>query len=146
MEMAHMGYGFGLGFLNFIGTILFFVLLFGVLRMFMFGRSWQGGHMGRRHWKRMKYAGGPWARGDARDDGALETARERYAKGEISKEQYEAIKSGLEAQEAKESHDDGRGWQGWWNRDNALETARVRFAKGEISLEEYQAIKKGLES
>lgn len=146
MEMAHMGYGFGLGFLNFIGTILFFVFLFGVLRMFMFGRGWHGGHMGRKYWKRMKYAGGPWAQGRdwlKGDDGALETARERYAKGEISKEQYDAIKAGLETEQAKESHED---WRGFFRRDDALEVARVRFAKGEITLEQYEAIKKGLES
>jgi len=133
----HVGYGFGLGFLNFIGTILFIVFLFWVFRWFVFGRGWRGRHWGR-GWRGMKYAGGPWSGGS---DDAVETARERYARGEITKEQYEAIKAGLEKERYSEAQED---WRGFWKRDQALEVARVRFAKGEISLEEYQAIKKNL--
>lgn len=139
MEMMHMGWGFGLGFLNFLGTILFFIFLFWVFKAFVFGRGWRGGYG--RGWRHMKSAGGPWGR----SDDATEAARERYARGDISKEQYEAIKTGLESEKSRESHDDWRDWRGFWNRDKALEVARVRFARGEISLEEYQAIKQGLE-
>ena len=138
--MMHMGYGFGLGFLNFLGTILFFIFLFWLLKAFVFGRGWRGGHRG---WRHMKYAGGPWGRGS---DEAAETARERYAKGDISKDQYEAIKTGLGAEKSQETHDNWRDWRGFWDRDKALEVARIRFAKGEITLEEYEAIKRGLES
>ena len=138
-SLMHMGYGgFGLGFLNFIGTILFFIFLFWLFKMFAFGRGWRGG----KPWKHMKYAGGPWARGEWKgSDDAVETARERFARGEISKEQYDAIKSGLEAEKAKEGEHD---WRSFWKRDEALELARLRFARGEIGLEEYEAIKKGL--
>jgi putative membrane protein len=135
----HMGYGFGLGFLNFIGTILFFIFLFWLFKMFAFGRGWRGG----KPWKQMKYAGGPWGRGGwYKGEDAVETARERFARGEISKEQYDAIKAGLDAEKSMEA--DGHDWRSFWKRDDALEVARVRFAKGEISLEEYRAIKQAL--
>lgn len=140
--------GFGLGFLNFIGTILFFVFMFKIFQMF----AGRGGSM-RGCMKGMKYAGGPWMQGGRRgwrgfegNDGAVEAARERYAKGEISKEQYDSIKTGLGAQEAQESHDDWRGMRRFFKSDDALEIARVRFAKGEITLEQFEALKKGLES
>jgi putative membrane protein len=149
--------GFGLGFLNFIGTILFFVLLFALLRMFLRGWKYSGmGHgPGSRGW------GGPWmARGmgrgwgrhgwggmmggwNGRDD-ALEAARERLAKSEITPEQFETIQKGLETRRQRDDEQPWRGWMG--GKDDALETARLRFARGEISAEEFEMIKKALEN
>ena len=95
----------------------------------------------------MRSARGPWGRGDwlRGGDEAMETARERFARGEVTKEQYEAIKTGLENERAADAREDWN-WRGWWNRDSALEIARMRFARGEISLEELEAIRRGLES
>jgi uncharacterized membrane protein len=144
--------GFGFGFLNFIGTILFFVLLFALLRMFLRGArysgmgrgGWGGPWMGGRHgWGRHGWGGmmGGW---NGRDD-ALETARERLAKSEITPEQFEAIKKGLETRRQRDEDQSWRGWMGG-SKDDALETARMRFARGEISAEEFEMIKKALEN
>ncbi len=148
--------GFGFGFLNFIGTILFFVFLFALLRMFLRGARYSG--MGRGGW------GGPWmARGmghggrhgpggmiggmmggwNGRDD-ALETARERLAKSEITPEQFEAVRKGLETRRQRDEEQGLRRWMG--GKDDALETARMRFARGEVSAEEFEMIKKALEN
>jgi uncharacterized membrane protein len=154
--MWHHGYamapmmGFGFGFLNFIGTILFFVFLFALLRMFLrgarysgMGRGWGGPWMGGRHgWGGRGWGGmiGGW---NGRDD-ALETARERLAKSEITPEQFEAIKKGLETRRQRDEEQGLRGWMS--SKDDALETARMRFARGEISAEEFEMIKKALEN
>ncbi len=154
--------GFGFGFLNFIGTILFFVFLFGLLRMFF--RGWRHAGMGRGGMGGNGW-GGPWmARGmgqgwgrhgwggmmggwNGRDD-ALETARERLARSEITPEQFETIKKGLETRRQREEN---QSWEQPWRglmggKDDALETARLRFAKGEISAEEFEMIKRALEN
>lgn len=146
--------GFGFGFLNFIGTILFFVFLFALLRLFFKGmrysamgrgpRGWGGPWMGRgmgHGWGRHGWGGmiGGW---NGRDD-ALETARERLARSEITPEQFETIKKGLET---RRQHEDEQPWRGWAGKDDALETARVRFARGEISAEEFEMIKRALEN
>lgn len=160
--MWHQGFGmapmmgFGFGFLNFIGTILFFVFLFALLRMFF--RGWRYAGMGRGP---RGGSGGPWmARGmghgwgrhgwgsmlgglNSRDE-ALETARERLAKSEITPEQFETIRKGLETRRQRD--DDEQPWRGWTGKDEALETARLRFARGEISAEEFEMIKRALES
>jgi uncharacterized membrane protein len=155
--MWHHGYamapmmGFGFGFLNFIGTILFFVLLFALARMFLRGARYSG--MGRGGWGGPwmggRHGGRGWAQGmmggwNGRDD-ALETARERLAKSEITPEQFEAVRKGLETRRQRDEDQGVRGWMGG-GKDDALETARMRFARGEISAEEFEMIKKALDN
>jgi putative membrane protein len=148
------GFGFGLGFLNFIGTILFFVALFALIRFFIKGaryagyRNWQGrGDWGRNDWKPGGWKNkAPWMsekfwaddKGGSRpdvDDEAMSVARERVAQGEITPEQFETIKQGLKV----DMSDSPLG-----RHDKAVHLARLRFAKGEISLEEFEAVKKVL--
>lgn len=128
MMIGYGGWGFGLAFLNFLGLLLFFVLLFWAFRFFVWGRP---------DWRRS-----PWRpmRGPLAGDEALEAARERFAQGEVSREEYGRIKAGLEKEQASDN------WKTFWHRDSALEVARLRFAKGEITLEEFEAIKKGLQN
>ena len=168
MEHAHAmghGMGFGLGFLNFLGTILFFVIAIWFLRTFIFGRRryGRGGP-----WSRFggRYGGhgrgrsrGGWSRWDGDgggEDEALKVARERFAGGKISAEEFSTIRSGLEAGSGGKSdeRDDpsfpdfselGDRFGGGWGRERALNIARTRFAKGEISQEEFEAVKKTLE-
>ncbi len=150
IALAH-GYAYGFNpfwaFFGFLFNLLFLVLFVAFILWLLKGfRRGRWGHA----WKRMRPAGGPWGRGDwfRGDDEAMETARERFARGEVTQEQYESIKTGLQnerAKEAREAREDWN-WKGWWHRDNALEVARMRFARGEISLEELEAIKRGLES
>lgn len=144
------GFGFGLGFLNFIGTILFFILIFMLIKFLIRGsryagyRNWQGrGDWGKSDWGRR---GPPWmsekfwmdkkenARPDV-DDEAMSVARERLAQGEITPEQFEIIKNGLKV----DMSDSPLG-----RHDRAVHLARLRFAKGEITLEELEAVKKAL--
>ncbi|MEJ2359533.1 MAG: hypothetical protein P8Y13_15835, partial [Deinococcales bacterium] len=77
------GCGFGLGFLNFIGTILFFILVVWVIRFVMRGGfgyrgprwgGWRRPYRGRRY-RRHRDA---WFGNDALDE-----ARARLARGEI---------------------------------------------------------------
>jgi uncharacterized membrane protein len=150
------GFGFGLGFLNFIGTILFFIALFALIRFFIKGaryatyRNWQGqgrGDWGKGDWGRKA----PWMsekfwmegkegqhrghRHSDTEDEAMSVARERVAQGEITPEQFETIKGGLKV----DMSDSPLG-----RHDKAVHLARLRFAKGEISLEEFEAVKKAL--
>jgi uncharacterized membrane protein len=154
------GFGFGLGFLNFIGTILFFIALFALIRFLIKGaryagyRNWQG----RGDWNRNEWKSGGWKNpGDWKnkapwmsekfwsddkggshpdlDDEAMRVARERVAQGEITPEQFETVKQGLKV----DMSDSPLG-----RHDKAVHLARLRFAKGEISLEEFEAVKKAL--
>lgn len=155
------GLGFGLGFLNFIGTILFFIFIFMVIKFFIRGsryaghRGWHSrGDWSKSDWKRGDWGkGAPWmreefwqqrregfrpGRGDWHsdsDDEAMSVARERLAQGEINPEQFETIKGGLKVDMSDSSG--GR-------FDKAVHLARLRFAKGEISSEEFEAVKKTL--
>ena len=154
IAFAHeFGYGFNpfLAFFGFIFNLLFFVFFIGFILWMV--RGFKRGRWGHGPWKQMKYAGGPWGLKPERmregmkgwfdsEGDAQQTARERFARGEITLEQFQTIKAGLEAEQAQAT----RQAKSFWNRDSALETARMRFAKGEISLEEYEAIKQGLES
>ncbi|MDX2006419.1 MAG: SHOCT domain-containing protein [Meiothermus sp.] len=157
IALAH-GYGYGfnpfLAFFGFLFNLLFFFLFIAFLVWLV--RGMKRGRWGNNGWRQMRTAGGPWGWGpermrDMRDkakgwfegaDDAMEVARERFAKGEISREQLETIRAGLHAEQAQAE----RQAKSFWSRDSALETARMRFAKGEISLEEYESIKRGLES
>ena len=150
MEYAHAighGYGFGLGFLNFLGTILFFVALFWLVRAFVFGRRRRyRPPFGSRGWSR-------WDSGYGGEDRALRLARERFAQGKISAEEFETIRSRLDTGE-----DGGRDGPSFpdlsnlrssigsnWGRERALDIARTRFAKGEITQEEFETLKRTLE-
>jgi putative membrane protein len=130
-------FGFGLGFLNFLGTVLFFILLIIALKFMFRGFRYAGPPRFRGHWTRGehhhgKYADGAW-------DEAMETARDRVAKGDITAEEFQTVKQGLQ--------EDGAGERGWFGRGNrALEIARMRLASGEITLEDFQAVKKTLAS
>jgi uncharacterized membrane protein len=156
------GFGFGLGFLNLLGTILFFVFIFMLIKFFVKGaryagyRNWQGrgdwGGRSPRDWKNSAGKNGDWktkapwmsekfwaeGRENSRpdvDDEAMNVARERVAQGEITPEQFETIKQGLKV----DMSDSPLG-----RHDKAVHLARLRFAKGEIGLEEFEAVKKTL--
>ncbi len=147
MEYAHVvgaGFGFGLGFLNFIGTILFLVFLFWAFKAIFRGFRYAGG-------RGSGWSGrGPWGwhkhhHGGHDSDEAMSAARERLAQGDIDPEEYEAIKQGLAADRPSDSSDSS-GYRGYGYRrtDSALALARMRFAKGEISAEEFEAVRKTL--
>jgi uncharacterized membrane protein len=154
------GFGFGLGFLNLIGTILFFIFIFMLIKFFVRGaryaghRNWHGrGDWNKRDWSRRDWNRGDWkgkapwmsekfwmddkegSRSYDTDDEAMNTARERLAQGEITPEQFETVKQGLKV----DMSDSPLG-----RHDKAVHLARLRFAKGEISLEEFDAVKKAL--
>lgn len=125
----HMGgMGFGLGFLNFVGTILFFVAVIWAIKFFA-----RGGR-GRRHYGRWH---GPRSY-ENRGSEAENVLRERLAKGEITDDEFSRLKA-----QAKGSDEDF-GPMGWFRGDRALETARLRLARGEITPDEYDAIRRAL--
>ena len=152
------GMGFGLGFLNLIGTLLFFGFIFMAIKFLVKGRhhangrgDWGRGPWGPSHWKQ----GPPWMQGERQGKGnqskegfhpwsddskpgrdeALNVARERLAQSEISPEQFETIKQGLKVDMSDSSAE---------RFDKAVHLARLRFAKGEISAEEFEAVKRTL--
>lgn len=141
------GFGFGLGFLNLIGTVLFILLVVYAVNALMRG-GW------RARWSDSGWRPGPWGgpgprwseRGErfgGRGEGlgpfgadeAARIARERLASGEITAEEYEALKRGLGSQDEA----------GWHRHDPALRIARARFARGEMGLEEFQALVRALQ-
>ncbi len=117
--------GFGLGFLNFLGTILFFVAVFWAVKFFLLGgyrsRRWRG-YRGGRRWE--------GAEGEAESE-----ARERLARGEIGEDEFNRLKSTFKR---------GFRGEGWFGGDRALEHARMRLAQGELSVEEFETIRKAL--
>jgi putative membrane protein len=153
----HMG--FGLGFLNLLGTVLFFMFFLMALKFFFRLRhsgnesDWVGPDWRRKAYQRYR----SWAQdsegldrnGHKRhrvpdeqvwshiNDEAMQVARERLANGELSPEAFETIKQGLLGSETSEAARDYR-------LDSALSICRLRFAKGELSLEEFEAVKKAL--
>lgn len=138
------GMGFGLGFLNLLGTILFFIVLATLIRGFIHGRRYRmggwGGWSSRGHQQR--------ATGN---DEALNTARERFAKGEINADEFASLKeelAGNQAEQASTSRPSGMGFGPFsgWGRERALDIARMRLAKGEITAEEFATVKKTLEA
>lgn len=151
---GHMG--FGLGFLNFIGTILFFVTVFWALKFFLRGgcRS-RGRHpKWRGEWRRGWPGGGrPWENGSGEADRVL---RERLAKGEITEDEYARLKGQLGGNGGSSgganSGTNGSSGRfegnplGWLRGDDALELARLRLARGEISADEFETIRRVLTS
>ena len=86
---GHMGgMGFGLGFLNFVGTILFFVAVIWTIKFLARGGSFRGGR-GRRHYGRWHGRGQSW---DSGSD-AEKALRERLAKGEITENEFTNLKA-----------------------------------------------------
>jgi putative membrane protein len=73
---------FGFGHMGFFGGILMFVFWAFVIGLILWGATRMGRHA---HYMRNAPYGG----------NALEIARERYAKGEISKEEFEQLKKDL---------------------------------------------------
>lgn len=151
---GHMGgMGFGLGFLNFLGTILFFVAVFWALRFFFRGgmHKYRHGNPGKwREW-RGRYGGPrPW---EGRSDGAEQTLRDRLARGEIKEDEYNRLKTQLGGNGGNGNggpngggpRPDG-GPLGWLRGDDALEVARLRLAKGEISADEFETLRRVLTS
>lgn len=144
---GHMGgMGFGLGFLNFIGTILFFVAVFWALRFFFRGglHKYRHGKYGK--WRELR-GSRPW---EGRTDEADRTLRERLARGEISEDEYNRLKTQLNGNGSSASRSQGSrpegGPLGWLRGDDALEVARMRLAKGEISADEFETLRRVLTS
>lgn len=132
MALAYGGHAmFGLGFLNLIGTLLFFGFLVFAFKMFFRGMRYS----------KANGAPGPWNWGPSHahrhhdhEDEAMKLAKERLAQSDISPEDFETLKSGLKASAP----------QPGYRQDSALATARMRFAQGELSQEEFDAVKKAL--
>lgn len=64
------------------GTVLFVFLIFGLLRFAFWGPRWWGGY-----YRHNGYGYG----GYGRENDAYHILRERYARGEITKDQYDAM-------------------------------------------------------
>ncbi len=140
--MGMHGVGFGLGFLNLVGTVLFIVFAVWVFKFVVRGVRTSG--RGPWEWRgpgshRRSFWGDHTGSDAGNFDSAMKTARERLAKNEISPEEFETLKRGLKSEETQESPPPPRG-------DSALATARMRFAQGEMSAEEFEAVKKALQS
>ena len=168
MHGGHMmGMGFGLGFLNLIGTVLFWVALIWAIRFFVRGGFREGRFNRGRYakWRGyMKHSGGrgDWGRGRGNGGGrpweqdeADKLIRERLAKGEIGEDEYARLKAQLGGDNGGSSGGSNGGSSGnsgrsegsplsWLRGDNALETARLRLAKGEITPDEFETIRRVL--
>ena len=161
MHGGHMiGMGFGLGFLNLIGTVLFWVALIWAVRFFVRG-GFRNGEFRRRcggryaKWRgemtRGGYGRGDWGRPSGSDE-ADKLLRERLAKGEITEDEYAQLKAKLGENGSSSRSDGGPNYGGrpdggplsWLRGDTALETARLRLARGEITPDEYETIRRVL--
>lgn len=128
------GFGFGLGFLNFLGTILFFVVVVWVIRFLLRG-GFGGPACGARRWRR--HARRAWRHGF---DDALDEARARLARGEVDAREYERLRDLLEGGGAEEGP-----FERWLaGRKDAVEVLRLRLARGEISVDEYESLLRAL--
>ncbi len=162
---GHMiGMGFGLGFLNLIGTVLFWVALIWTIRFFVRGGFKNGGFRGHRgryaKWRgemmRGGYGRGDWGRGrPPEQDEADKLLRERLAKGEVTEDEYAQLKAKLSEGASNGNANGGPnghsarpegGPLSWLRGDNALETARLRLAQGEITPDEFETIRRVLAS
>lgn len=143
---GHMGgMGFGLGFLNFIGTILFFVAVFWALRFFFRGGLHKHRHGRYAKWREWR-GNRPW---EGRTDEADRTLRERLARGEIKEDEYNRLKTQLNGNGGGSGAQGGRpegGPLGWLRGNDALEVARMRLARGEISADEFETLRRVLTS
>ena len=131
---AHAGFGFA--FLNFFGTVLFFIFMLFVIKMMFKGMKYSGRGSWSVPWRESSRAwidDGP----KAHNDEAIQVARTRLANSEISPEEFDVIKQGLKDSDTSYSKSP-------YQHDDALKTARLRFAKGELTLEEYETVLKAL--
>ncbi len=80
----------------FVGIGIFFGLLFLVFVLRGFGRPW--------NWN------GGWSRGTGDDSGAI--LRERYARGEITREQFGEMRRELDEHRTQNAYDDDRAGSG----------------------------------
>jgi uncharacterized membrane protein len=168
---AMHGLGFGLGFLNLIGTILFFFFIFMVIKFFIRGsryaghRGWHGrGDLGRNDWKKGDGSTGGWNRSDwgrgapwMREE-FWQQRREGFRPGgrdwnsESDDEAMTVARERLAGSEiTPEQFETIKGGlkvdmsdSSRGRFDKAVHTARLRFAKGEITSEEFEAVKKTL--
>lgn len=138
---AHVG--FGLGFLNFLGTILFFLFMFMLFKMIFRGMRYGGprGGWGARGWSGRswgRHGHGGWSDRSDHDE-AVTAARERFAQGEIDADAFAGIQQALASDRPASD-------EGWSPRrhDRALQLARMRLARGEITPEEFEAVRKTL--
>jgi uncharacterized membrane protein len=163
---AMHGLGFGLGFLNLIGTILFFAFIFMVIKFFIKGgryaayRNWSGheshgrgdwnrGDGGRGGWNR----GAPWMRGnEGQGKGDFRPWHGNTPSAGADDEAMSVARERLAQGEINpEQFETIKGGlkvdmsdAPMGRHDKAVHLARLRFAKGEISLEEFNAVKKTL--
>jgi uncharacterized membrane protein len=134
VQFVDPGWFFLAGFFKVLWVFFLIALIFGAIRWLKHGgraraMAWSGGReqfrdmwrQGKHEWRNKWQTSG--------SDDALQTARVRLAKSEISPEQFEELKTQLEI--ASES-------------DPALKVARQRLASGEISLETFEMIKRAL--
>jgi uncharacterized membrane protein len=137
------GHGFGFGLFHLLGNLLFLALLVGAVMFFLRGTRFAAGR-GPGNWNgwARPMRGGPWMNNLAGRDPALEIARTRLAKSEITPEEYAELRKGLETR-AREAERNEPGFS--WRRDDALETARMRFATGEIKHEQFEMIRRALQ-
>jgi len=142
---AYGGHAFGLVFLNFVGNVLFLLMIFWLIKAFVYAvRSDSMRKGSSSKWKSRKEA---WnaryneeqsteaGQSSIKHDSAMTTARQRLADGEINPEEFEVIKQGLTSNQGSSTNN---------ANDSAIDTARMRFAKSEITADEYEAVKKAL--
>lgn len=130
------GWGFGLGFLNLLGTVLFFVALVWVIRLVMRGGVHARGCGGWRHWRHERFHAG------RRSDDAVDEARARLARGDIDAGEFERLRSALEGQEGS----DGGPFERWLGGvPDAMGVLRLRLVRGEITVDEFHALRRALE-
>ncbi len=148
-----MGMGFGLGFLNFLGFVLFVMMVgFAIRWLARGGRRWGGCRSGA--WQTLGPRGprhGPRGSNTSADR-ALATARERLARGEIDAAAFEALKQALSDEDREAPTTPYGAWQGPWHgpshgqREDPLTTARMRLAQGELTVEEFETIRAALQA
>ncbi len=131
MQFVDPGWFFLAGLFKVLWFVFIIAAIFWAFRLFKYGgraraMAWSGG---RENFRTMWQQGKQEFRNKWKSDDALETARVRLAKSEITPEQFEDLKTQLEI--ANES-------------DPALKIARQRLASGEISLETFEMIKNAL--
>ncbi len=119
------------GFFKVLWFVFLIALIFGAIRWLKHGgraraMAWGGREQFRDIWRQGKHE---WRSKWQSSDDALQAARVRLAKSEISPEQFEDLKTQLEI-----NHES----------DPALKIARQRLASGEITLETFEMIKNAL--
>ncbi len=134
MQMVDPGWFFLAGFFKVLWFVFLIALIFAAIRWFRHGgraraMAWGGREQFKDMWRQGKHEWrNKWQVQHSSDD-ALQTARVRLAKSEITPEQFEDLKTQLEINSES---------------DPAVKIARQRLASGEISLETFQMIKNAL--